>query len=104
MEGPRMSTAYQRTATRSPMSSLVTHLAWWILFLVCGVYALFAFYLALVGALSLLGFAVDARPRAAPVIFIVHALAGGVALIAGPLQLNRHIVQRWRRLHRASGR
>jgi hypothetical protein len=92
-----------RTATHRSTRSLLPQLAWWTVFVVCVVYALAAFQLALVGALSLLGLVADARPRGAPVVFVVHALAGGVGLLAGPLQLNRQLLQR-RALHRAGGR
>jgi uncharacterized membrane protein len=54
--------------------------------------------------LSLLDMAVDAPHRAAPVAFVVHAWAGGVALLSGILQLNRRLLNKRRAIHRALGR
>ena len=54
--------------------------------------------------LSSLGIAEDAPHRAAPFVFLVHALSGGVALISAPLQLNRRILTKKRKLHHGIGR
>jgi uncharacterized membrane protein len=54
--------------------------------------------------LSQLGLVADAKYRAVPFLFVVHALSGGVALIAGSLQFNRTIRNKNRQLHRLSGR
>jgi uncharacterized membrane protein len=79
-------------------------LGWWVFFLVCSFYAAYALYMGLLEILSRLGLATDAPPRAAPVMFIMHALAGSVALISGPLQFNRRILTKKRIIHRLLGR
>jgi len=78
--------------------------AWWIFFLICVFYGVYAFYMGAVEILSQLGLTVDAKYRVVPFIFIVHALSGGVALIAGSLQFNRSLLSKNRQLHRISGR
>jgi uncharacterized membrane protein len=47
---------------------------------------------------------VDAPHRAAPIIFVLHALSGSLALIRGPLQFNHRILNKKRNLHRVIGR
>ena len=79
-------------------------LGWWLLFAVCGLYGLFALMLGVTEVLSWVGAADTAKPRAVPAVFVVHALAGGVALITGPLQFNRRLFARSRRIHRITGR
>lgn len=78
--------------------------AWWIFFLLCAFYSGYAFYMGTVEILSLLGFAEDARQRAVPLIFVIHAFAGGVALLIVPLQLNRRLLNKQRKIHRLLGR
>jgi uncharacterized membrane protein len=39
-----------------------------------------------------------------PLIFIIHALAGGIVLICGPLQFNRRLLSKKQKLHRGLGR
>ena len=51
-----------------------------------------------------LGFVTDAPHRAVPFIFIIHALAGSIVLISGPLQFNRRLLSRQQKLHRVLGR
>lgn len=77
---------------------------WWTFFFVCAFYAFYAFYMAAVEIFFELGFVTDAPPRAVPFIFIIHALAGGIVLISGPLQFNRRLRSRNIKLHRALGR
>jgi len=88
---------------RTIRSGLVGRVVWWGGFLVCAVFGAYALYLGLVEIVALLGVASEARPRAVPPVFVVHALTGGVALIGGALPLNRPLRRR-RRLHRFVGR
>jgi uncharacterized membrane protein len=84
--------------------SFLAQLVWWIFFLICAFYSGYAFYMGSVEIASLLGMAAEAPQRAAPLMFVVHAFSGGVALIIGPLQLNRRLFNRVRNLHRGLGR
>lgn len=78
-------------------------LARWGLILLVVPYAAFAISLAGAEALHQVGSVVDVKERSAPIFFIVHALAGTAALIAGALQW----VPAWRartaRVHRMIG-
>ena len=94
-----MNTTYQTTTVR-----LVKHLGWWMFFLVCVFFGIYALAMGVSEILHLLGIIDDARNRAAPLIFVVHALSGSVALISAPLQFNRLLRNKNRRLHRAIGR
>ena len=89
---------------RNTAASIMKRLPWWSFFLVCAFYAIFAFSMGIVEILSQLGLATEAKFRAAPFLFVTHALAGGVALITGPLQFNRTLLKKYRQLHRISGR
>ncbi len=78
--------------------------AWWpVLIAICAVYAGFALVQAAAETLSWTGTIHDVKARAVPVVFVLHALAGAVALVTGALQVNaglrRNIVR-----HRAIGR
>ena len=84
--------------------NFLKQLGWWILFLVCMFYAFYALYMGGVEILHQVGIVADAKYRATPLIFILHALAGFVALITGPLQFNRSIMNKKRNLHRLSGK
>ena len=79
-------------------------LAWWALFLVSLLFGAYALYLGILEALVQLGLAPAAPERAVPGAFILHALAGGVALIVGPLQFRPTLRAKRRALHRALGR
>lgn len=94
-----MNTAYQ---TR-PISA-VKQVGWWLFLLVCVFYGIYALAMGITEILHLLGIVNDARSRAAPFLFVVHALSGSVALISGPLQFNRLLRNKHRNLHRALGR
>jgi len=94
-----MNTAYQIRPI-----SVVKHAGWWLFFLVCVFYAIYALALGVTEMLHLLGVVDDARTRAAPLLFVVHALSGSVALISGPLQFNRLLRNKNRNLHRVIGR
>jgi len=93
-----------RSAHQNNTGSLLKQLGWWIFFLICAFYSLYALYMGILEILSLLGIAGDAPHRAAPFMFIVHALSGSVALISGPLQFNRRILNKKRKIHRLTGR
>lgn len=70
---------------------------WWAVFVLCLVYGVFA-------VTAGLGLVEAEKPRAIEHAFVVHALAGGIALIAGALQFNAAIRARLQRVHRVSGR
>jgi uncharacterized membrane protein len=67
----------------------------------CAVYAVFAFDVGVDVLLS-----ADAPARSAPPLFVLHAFGGGIALVAGPLQLALapRVLARAPRLHRVLGR
>jgi uncharacterized membrane protein YozB (DUF420 family) len=52
---------------------------------------------------ALLGLVNDAKYRAMPFMFVIHALSGGVVLISGSLQFNRNILTKRRNIHRLVG-
>jgi uncharacterized membrane protein len=84
--------------------NVLNQIGWWILFLVSTFYGLYALYMGAVEILHQMGIVDDAKFRASPLIFIVHALAGGVGLISGALQFNRTILNRHRTTHRLIGK
>lgn len=93
--------------TRSHLNNydgFLSQLVWWIVTLICVVYGIYALYMAGVEISSLLGIAENAPLRAAPFMFVVHASSGSAALISGPLQFNRRILAKKRKLHRTIGR
>lgn len=83
---------------------VVRHVGWWLFFLVCVFYGIIALVMGVTEILHLMGIVDDARTRAAPFVFVVHALSGSVALISGPLQFNRLLRTKNRNLHRVIGR
>jgi uncharacterized membrane protein len=89
---------------RNNSANLLKQFGWWVLFLVCVFYALYALYLGGEEILHQLGIVQEAKYRATPLIFIIHSLAGFSALITGPLQFNRAILTKRRNLHRLSGK
>ena len=93
-----------RTPYLNKTGTLLKQLGWWVFLLVCVLYGVFALYRGVVEVLSLLGIAQDAPHRAIPLVFVAHSLSGGVALIAGPLQFNRRILNKKRQIHRIIGR
>jgi hypothetical protein len=100
-----MSVVAQAAArTRRTARSQAGAVVWWIGFVVCAFYGGYALYMGVVGMLSLLGVADGAPHRAAPLVFVLHALAGAVALIGGSLQFNTRLRSRWPAAHRAIGR
>lgn len=91
-------------AYRNKAADILKQIGWWIFFLICGIFALYAFYLGGVEIGALLEIVADAKYRASPIIFVVHALSGGVVLISGALQFNRFILNKKRNIHRLIGR
>ena len=97
------------TTTRHPSSVRLdrtrpARIARWSLFLaLCTVFALFAIMLGVAEVLSWVGI-VDAKPRAVPIAFVLHALAGGVCLLAGGLQFSTRLRARRPAVHRLVGR
>ena len=89
---------------RNGARNSLTRLGWWTLALVCVFYGTFAFYMAGLEILFLLGMAEEAPFRAVPLVFVVHALSGGIALISTPLQFNARLRGRVRAAHRVVGR
>ena len=92
------------TVYRNSINRFLPPLVWAILLLICAVYGVFSFYMGGLEIVSSLGIVEDAPHRAAPFVFLVHVLSGGVALISAPLQLNRRILTKKRKLHRGIGR
>lgn len=86
------------------INNFLKQLAWWVLFLTCIFYGVYAFYMGAAEILSQLGWATDAKYRAAPFMFVVHAFSGGVVLITGALQFNRALLKNNRPLHRLIGK
>lgn len=78
---------------------------WWLLLLVCLVYAGFAIEMFLVelNKISYGVIASEAKLRRAPTAFMLHALFGGFGLVAGVMQLNSRLRLRSIRVHRAIG-
>lgn len=77
---------------------------WWCFFLVCALYSGYAFYMGTVEILFRLGLLAAAPHRSLTLLFVIHALLGGVALLIAPLQLNHKLSQKQRKLHRRLGR
>ena len=88
---------------------LLARIGWWILFAVVVVYGLFSIQMGISELAFLLGLRPEIKHRAAPVVFVVHALAG-TSLPPGisyPLSLmlatslNLTAAEIWIRRHRA---
>jgi hypothetical protein len=77
-------------------------LGWWLIASICAVYGAWALSTGLAEVAFLLGLGPEEKHRATPLIFTVHALAGAVALLTGPLQFHPRI-RRHRRMHRSTG-
>jgi len=93
-----MNTTYQTNP-----NSIVKHLGWWLCLLVCVFYGIYALAMGVTEMLHMLGIIDDARSRAVPLLFVVHALSGSVALLCAPLQFNRRLRTKNRNLHRVIG-
>ena len=88
---------------RADVGGFLRRLGAWILFSVCAFYGAFAIYMAGLEILFLMGFVEEAVFRAAPLVFVVHALSGGAALISGPLQFNGRLRRERPSAHRLIG-
>ncbi len=77
--------------------------AWWAFALISLFYGMFGLTSAASELLFLLGMAPEAKHRAAPLVFTLHALTGGIVFLAAPLQFHRAIRRRVP-LHRAIGK
>ena len=84
--------------------AVIKQIGWWVFFLICAVYALYSFYMGGVELLSLLNIGESGPHRAVPIVFVVHAFSGGLALLVGPLQFNRQILRSKRNFHRLLGK
>jgi uncharacterized membrane protein len=102
---PRMS-----RRSRRPVGSRPAHLArwtragWWTLAALCLLYAGFALATGAQELLYQLGVAGPGKERSVPWVFVVHALAGGVVLLAGPLQFSAWLRRKSLAVHRILGR
>jgi uncharacterized membrane protein len=78
----------------------------WTAVLVCAVYSLFALVAGIAAVLDWLSSGDQGTGRSAPPLFVLHALSGAVALLAGSLQLRlaTPVPGRRRRRHRRVGR
>lgn len=98
----------QDRATASDSASAkarVTAILTWSAVALCGLYALFAVLAAGTELLAILGVTTSVKPRVLPPLFVVHALTGSVALVAGAVQLRlgRPRTPRRAHLHRLLG-
>jgi uncharacterized membrane protein YozB (DUF420 family) len=77
----------------------------WIGILVCALYAGFALIMAIATVLDWLDSGWQGSDRSAPPLFVLHALSGTVALLAGALQLRlaSRLLRGRRQLHRRIG-
>lgn len=85
-------------------AAVLRSVGWWCLLVICVAFGCFALWMGGTETLSLAGIVEGAKERALPMVFVVHAVAGGVALIAGALQFNQRLRTRNRPLHRIIGR
>lgn len=81
--------------------------AWLGLVTICLVYGGFALIAGVIELTALVGgpdFGDGAKERAVPPVFVVHALAGGLALVVGAVQFNGPILRAFPTFHRWAGR
>jgi uncharacterized membrane protein len=103
IQTPAASLPARRSANRPRWQRL----AGWLLVGVAAFYALFALTAAAQTAAVLLGLAEPAQTRAAPPLFVVHAVTGAAALLTASVQLGvlgTPPAARQRGLHRVLGR
>jgi hypothetical protein len=91
---------------RHPGSRPLTALLGWTAVAGTALFALFAWYSAIIELLALTGLARPSPGRAVPPLFVLHALSGGVALTAAALQLRLtpRLLPRQPAVHRGIGR
>jgi uncharacterized membrane protein len=99
-----MTTVVRRVAAPTDLPRPAGRYGWWLLLAVCSFYGVFAVALGLVEVLSWTGTVDDAQQRAVPIAFVLHAFAGGIALVAGALQFNSRLRARRPAVHRRVGR
>lgn len=92
--------------TRSGLGPVIRASISWTAVALCVAYGLFAFTAAIAELLAILGLMSAGAGRAAPPLFIAHALTGGLALTSGALQLklSKRLLVKRRALHRRLGR
>jgi uncharacterized membrane protein len=92
--------------TTTSWARILGRSAGWTAVALCGLFGMVAVSEAILQALDLLGAASGAKTRVVPPLFVLHALAGGVALVTGAiqLQLGHPRSRRRTRAHRAVGR
>jgi hypothetical protein len=94
-------------ATRAPTRRNSTASAGlgWAAVLICALYAAFALIMAIAAVLDWLDSGWQATGRSTPPLFVLHALSGTVALLAGALQLRlaTRLLRGRRQLHRRIG-
>jgi hypothetical protein len=93
--------------TRAPTHSNSTASAAldWAAVLICALYVAFAVIMAIAAVLDWLDSGWHATGRSAPPLFVLHAISGAVALLAGALQLRlaTRLLGGRRHLHRRIG-
>jgi hypothetical protein len=93
-----MATAASPSAVQK--SSFQIRYIWWLAFVFMSLFVLFTREMTLLDAHSFL------RQRYAPIplLMLLHGIPGAVALIIGPFQFSTRLRQKFRKLHRVSGR
>lgn len=81
------------SVTSKPVRRVLIPLGWSAVVLGVGFYAAFALSMGVSEILYLIGAGPELKHRATPIVFVVHALAGTIALLIGPLQSVRWIRQ-----------
>ena len=84
-------------------NSWLTRLSWWALVGVVVVYGGFSLSMGVSELGFVLGIGLEAKHRATPIVFIIHAFAGAIGLFAAPLQSVKRVRQS-RRLRPIVGR
>ena len=91
--------------TRAPTRSNSSAALAWAAVLICALYAAFALIMASAAILDWLDSGGQGTDRSAPPLFVLHAISGAVALLAGSLQLRlaTRLLRNRRQLHRRIG-
>ena len=98
------STSIGSTSRRAVNGQLWKLIGWWLFLLICVFYGGFALAMGGTEVLFRVGLVASAPLRGLPVVFVVHALAGGLVLISAPMQINRSFLKRSPTTHRILGR
>jgi len=85
--------------------AIVKQILWWLLTVVCLAYSAFAFDMFRIELMSLLNYPVtsEVKVRSTFIPFLIHALLGGIGMVAGALQFNPYRSNRFSRCHRLVG-